>query len=258
MASSARIPGVRTRYVTDLNRGPLAPRDGRKFVVLGGGISGLIAARELMLRGCSVTVIERESSIESANDVCVNHGFKRAVAGSRFSAGKIFRSIWRAIMPRKAVGPAVERFWESLHGSLMTPASLCDEIIDMGGRVHLCALLQCVMPTRYSTFRIVFRKPDQSTESVECHHVVSAIPSPNLFRLLQAIPVEFGSDTVDSNEFQEVKKYLSQWHNIHLIGSTAVSNRMDIDRVIEHVFSFLDSVFSAEEDKMEVASLPAD
>lgn len=60
------------------------PRGGDNFVVLGGGIAGLVAARELLKRGCSVTLIERGKELGGLARTFEKDGFKFDIGGHRF------------------------------------------------------------------------------------------------------------------------------------------------------------------------------
>ena len=61
-----------------------APRGGRKFVVLGGGIAGLVAARELLRHNCSVTLIEKAPVLGGLARTFERDGFKFDIGGHRF------------------------------------------------------------------------------------------------------------------------------------------------------------------------------
>lgn len=85
MALGARVPGKNfiDTYSPQDDR-PLEPRGGRRFVVLGGGIAGLVAARELLRRGCAVTLIERAPVLGGLARTFEKDGFKFDIGGHRF------------------------------------------------------------------------------------------------------------------------------------------------------------------------------
>ncbi|MBW4654622.1 MAG: FAD-dependent oxidoreductase [Kaiparowitsia implicata GSE-PSE-MK54-09C] len=57
---------------------------GQAFVVLGGGIAGLAAARELLQRGCSVTLIEKGAEVGGLARTFEAEGFRFDIGGHRF------------------------------------------------------------------------------------------------------------------------------------------------------------------------------
>lgn len=57
---------------------------GQHFVVLGGGIAGLATARELLLRGCNVTLIEKGDEVGGLARTFEQEGFRFDIGGHRF------------------------------------------------------------------------------------------------------------------------------------------------------------------------------
>jgi protoporphyrinogen oxidase len=86
MALKAQAPGSTKNSFSNnpVEDTPLTPRGGRKFVVLGGGVAGLVAARELLRRGCSVTLIERAPVVGGLARTFERDGFKFDIGGHRF------------------------------------------------------------------------------------------------------------------------------------------------------------------------------
>lgn len=56
----------------------------QRFVILGGGIAGLAAARELLLRGCSVTLVEKGDEVGGLARTFEREGFRFDIGGHRF------------------------------------------------------------------------------------------------------------------------------------------------------------------------------
>jgi protoporphyrinogen oxidase len=56
----------------------------QRFVVLGGGIAGLATAKELLERGCQVTLIEKGSEVGGLARTFNQHGFRFDIGGHRF------------------------------------------------------------------------------------------------------------------------------------------------------------------------------
>jgi len=56
----------------------------QNFVVLGGGIAGLAASRELLKRGCNVTLIEKGSEVGGLARTFEHDGFRFDIGGHRF------------------------------------------------------------------------------------------------------------------------------------------------------------------------------
>jgi protoporphyrinogen oxidase len=59
-------------------------RTGQSFVVLGGGLAGLATARELLKKGCQVTVIEKSSEVGGLARTFERDGFRFDIGGHRF------------------------------------------------------------------------------------------------------------------------------------------------------------------------------
>lgn len=70
--------------ITHPTKSTVTPRGGNNFVVLGGGIAGLVAARELLLRGCAVTLIERSAELGGLARTFQREGFRFDIGGHRF------------------------------------------------------------------------------------------------------------------------------------------------------------------------------
>ena len=64
--------------------GKFKVRTGQNFVILGGGIAGLAAARELLKRGCFVTIIEKGSEVGGLARTFEQDGFRFDIGGHRF------------------------------------------------------------------------------------------------------------------------------------------------------------------------------
>lgn len=56
----------------------------QKFVILGGGLAGLVTARELLKRGCSVTLVEKASEVGGLARTFTYDGFRFDIGGHRF------------------------------------------------------------------------------------------------------------------------------------------------------------------------------
>jgi oxygen-dependent protoporphyrinogen oxidase len=63
----------------------VAPDSGRAVVVIGGGMAGLVAARELLLRGARVTVLERSAVFGGSVDGRTLGGFALDSGAESFS-----------------------------------------------------------------------------------------------------------------------------------------------------------------------------
>lgn len=57
---------------------------GRRFVVLGGGIAGLVAARELLKKGASVVLVEKGKTVGGLARTFEKEGFRFDIGGHRF------------------------------------------------------------------------------------------------------------------------------------------------------------------------------
>ena len=69
---------------TATKAGNFNERTGQNFVILGGGIAGLAAARELLKRGCFVTIIEKGSEVGGLARTFEQDGFRFDIGGHRF------------------------------------------------------------------------------------------------------------------------------------------------------------------------------
>jgi protoporphyrinogen oxidase len=65
------------------NRGSIVPEQ-QHFVVLGGGLAGLVAARELLRKGCRVTLIEKNVEVGGLARTFEQDGFRFDIGGHRF------------------------------------------------------------------------------------------------------------------------------------------------------------------------------
>jgi UDP-galactopyranose mutase len=59
-------------------------RTGQSFVVLGGGLAGLATGRELLKKGCQVTLIEKSSEVGGLARTFERDGFRFDIGGHRF------------------------------------------------------------------------------------------------------------------------------------------------------------------------------
>lgn len=63
---------------------PQRVNGGQRFVILGGGLAGLVTARELLKRGCRVTLIEQAAEVGGLARTFEREGFRFDIGGHRF------------------------------------------------------------------------------------------------------------------------------------------------------------------------------